>query len=138
MTGIARSLEELRAAADQHGVHTVEVAVADSQGHLRGKRVPIKRFLDDVHMSGANIADAIFVFDMQNDLPDNEFVNMDTGYLDCHLVPDNGTGRVLTHRPGYGLVFADAVNERGQPHPLAPRTVLAERSSGSRTSVSIR
>ncbi|MEM7324443.1 MAG: glutamine synthetase family protein [Actinomycetota bacterium] len=125
MSGIARSIEEFRAAAAEHELHTVELAAPDTQGHLRGKRVPVQRFLDDVHASGANIADAMFVFDMQNDLPDNEFVNMDSGYLDCHLVPDNTTGRVFSHRPGYGLVFADAVNELGDPHPLAPRTVLA-------------
>ena len=67
----------------------------------------------------------MFVFDMQNDLPDNEFVNMDTGYLDAHIVPDNTTGRILTHRPGYALVFGDALNEHRDPHPLAPRAVLA-------------
>ncbi len=125
MSGISKSIEEFRAAAAEHDLHTVEVAAPDTQGHLRGKRVPVKRFLEDVHQSGANIADAMFVFDMQNDLPDNEFVNMDTGYLDCHLVPDNATGRVLTHRPGYGLVFAHARNELDELHPLAPRTVLA-------------
>ena len=126
MTGIANSIDEFTAAAAASDVHTVELAVPDTQGHLRGKRIPVGRFLDHVHADGAHIADAMFVFDMQNDLPDNEFVNMDSGYLDCHLIPDNGTGRILTHRPGYGLVFADAVNELGQPHPLAPRTVLAE------------
>ncbi len=124
-SGISKSIDEFTSAVAEHELHTVELAVPDTQGHLRGKRIPAKRFVDGVHASGANIADAMFVFDMQNDLPDNEFVNMDTGYLDAHLVPDNSTGRVLTHRPGYGLVFADAVNEHGQPHPLAPRSVLA-------------
>lgn len=125
MSGISESIESFRAAAEEAGVHTVELAVPDTQGHLRGKRVPVQRFCDDVHSSGANIADAIFVFDMQNDLPDNEFVNMDTGYLDCHMVPDNATGRILGHRPGYAMVFADALNEKGEPHPLSPRAVLA-------------
>ena len=72
-----------------------------------------------------HIADAMFVFDMQNDLPENPYINMDSGYLDCHLVPDVGSGRILTHRPGYALVFADAYDSHGQPHPLAPRNVLA-------------
>jgi glutamine synthetase len=109
----------------EHGIHTVELAAADTQGHLRGKRIPAPRFLGGVHRSGAHIADAMFVFDVANDLPDNEFINMDTGYLDCHLVPDNSTGRVLGHRPGYGIVFADAHDQHGNLHPLAPRTVLA-------------
>ncbi len=125
MTEITRSIEEFRTLCESNDVHTVELAAPDTQGHLRGKRIPVRRFLDGVHLSGANIADAMFVFDMQNDLPDNEFVNMDTGYLDAHLVPDNSTGRLLTHRPGYALVFADATNPEGEPHPLAPRSILA-------------
>ncbi len=125
MTSPAGSIDQFRELASQHQLHTIELAAADTQGHLRGKRIPAARFLDHVHASGANIADAMFVFDVANDLPDNEFVNMDTGYLDCHLVPDNTTGRVLGHRPGYGLVFADAHDQNGQPHPLAPRSVLA-------------
>jgi len=124
MNGISGSIEDFRAAAAAAELHTVELAVPDTQGHLRGKRVPAQRFLETTHSSGANIADAMFVFDMQNDLPDNEFVNMDTGYLDAHIIPDNATGRVFTHRPGYGIVFADAVNEHGDPHPLSPRAVL--------------
>ncbi len=125
MAGISRSIEEFRSVANEHDLHTIELAAPDTQGHLRGKRIPAKRFLNGIHASGAKVADAIFVFDIQNDLPDNEFVNMDTGYLDAHLIPDNSSGRVLTHRPGYGLVFADAADEHGNPHPLAPRSVLA-------------
>ena len=107
------------------GVHTVEVATADTQGHLRGKRVPVSRFFDTVASDGVAIADAIFVMDAQDDLTDNPYINMDTGYLDCRLVPDLATGRVLAHRPGYGIVFADVLDEHGGPHPLAPRRVLA-------------
>lgn len=125
MTGISGSIDEFRSVVEANDLHTVELAVPDTQGHLRGKRMPAKRFLDSGHSEGANIADAMFVFDVQNDLPDNEFVNMDTGYLDAHMVPDNSTGRVLTHRPGYGIVIADATDEHGNPHPLAPRSVLA-------------
>ena len=107
------------------GVHTVEVATADTQGHLRGKRVPVERFFATVAGQGVAIADAIFVMDAQDDLTDNPYINMDTGYLDCRLIPDLATGRVLAHRPGYGIVFADVVDEHGGPHPLAPRRVLA-------------
>ncbi|MEM9204239.1 MAG: glutamine synthetase family protein [Actinomycetota bacterium] len=122
MTHTADSFE---AACREAGVHTVELATTDSQGHLRGKRIPVDRFFRTTLSSGANIADAMFVFDMQNDLPDNEFVNMDTGYLDCKLIPDVSTGRILTHRPGYALVFASVEDPHGNPHPLAPRNVLA-------------
>ncbi len=117
--------EQLEALLDRNGVHTVELAIVDTQGHLRGKRIPVRTFLESTVRSGANIADAIFVFDIANDLPDNEFINMDTGYLDTHLTPDLSTLRMFSHRPGYALVFADATDEHGELHPLAPRSVLA-------------
>ncbi len=119
------SLEHLASLAASGAVHTVEVAAPDTQGHLRGKRVPISRFLASINTAGVNIADAMFVFDIQNDLPENEFVNMDSGYLDCRLVPQVGTTRILTHRPGYALVFSEAVDHHDARHPLAPRGVLA-------------
>jgi glutamine synthetase len=122
---ISTSIEDFRSLAEENDIHTVEVGAPDTQGHLRGKRIPVGRFLKTAYKSPANIADAMFVFDMQCDLPENEFVNPDTGYLDAHLIPDMSTGRVLSHRPGYAIVLANAKNEHGQPHPLAPRTVLA-------------
>ncbi len=122
---MAQTAEEFQARCEQAQVHTVEIAAPDTQGHLRGKRVPVGRFFGTTLKTGVNIADAMFVFDMQNDLPDNPYINMDSGYLDCTLVPDPSTGRLLTHRPGYALVFADALDHHGQPHPLAPRTLLA-------------
>ena len=125
MTDIAAAggFQERCAAA---GVHTVEVATSDTQGHLRGKRVPVRRFFDTVATTGVAIADAIFVMDAQDDLTDNPYINMDTGYLDCRLVPDLSTGRIFTHQPGYAVVFCDVLDEHGGPHPLAPRRVLAE------------
>ena len=121
---VAKNIQQLRQLAAENQIHTVELGIADTQGHLLGKRIPARRFLETGHLAGANMADAIFVFDMQNDLPDNEFINFDTGYLDTHLVPDLATGRILTHRPGYALVFADALDRHGSPHPLSPRTIL--------------
>lgn len=116
--------DELCRLVDAGTIHTVEVAAPDTQGHLRGKRVPARRFVERVAHSGVNIADAMFVFDMQNDLPDHPVVNMASGYLDCKLVPDLASIRVFTHRPGYAIVMADAITPEGEPHPLAPRGVL--------------
>ena len=125
LSAVEVSAAEVRATWVSAGIHTVEVGAPDTQGHLRGKRVPIDRFFDTTLKSGVNIADAMFVFDVQNDLPENPYINMDSGYLDCRLAPDLSTGRILAHRPGYALVFANAFDAHGQPHPLAPRTVLA-------------
>ena len=46
---------QLRAFFEQHEIHTVETAVADSQGHLRGKRVPVRRFFDTVIENGDHV-----------------------------------------------------------------------------------
>jgi glutamine synthetase len=119
------TLDDIARLVGEHGIHTVEVATPDSYGHLRGKRVPADRFLRTVAGHGVHIADAIFVFDIACDIVDSPFINMDTGYLDCHLQVDLGSFRVLTHRPGYGIVFADALDPSGEPHSLAPRAVLA-------------
>jgi len=121
---MSQTLEEFQQRCQANGVHTVEVATADNHGHLRGKRVPADRFFAN-YGSTFGMADAVFVMDIQNDLPDNPYVNMDSGYLDCHLHPRVETGRVLTHRPGYAIVMADVTNAHGNPHPLSPRTVLA-------------
>lgn len=118
----ARFQQECAAAA----VHTVEVAIPDTQGHLRGKRVPVERFFATVATDGVAIADAIFIMDAQDDLTDNPFINMDTGYLDCKLMPDLSTGRTFTHQPGYAIVFTDVFDEHGRPHELSPRRVLAQ------------
>lgn len=121
----AMTPDEFQTACESANIHTVEVGTPDTQGHLRGKRVPVDRFFSVVLDHGVHVSDAIFVFDMQNDLPENPYVNMESGYLDSLLVPEVGTGRVLTHRPGYAFVFADAFDQQGEPHGLSPRTVLA-------------
>ncbi|MCY3635111.1 MAG: glutamine synthetase family protein [bacterium] len=118
-------VDDFRTACEQADVHTVEVATLDTLGHIRGKRVPVERFFSTTVDGGLNIADAIFTFDMQNDLPDHPYINMESGFLDCHLVPDVSTARVFSHRPGYALVFADTFDPHGQPHFAAPRNVLA-------------
>ena len=121
------SSEQLRAIAasiTEHSIHTVEVGTIDSYGHIRGKRVPSARFLDSVALGGVNIADALFVFDVQCEIVDSPLINMESGFLDTHLVPDLSSFRILTHRPGYAIVLCDAVDEHGQPHPLCSRRAV--------------
>lgn len=100
------------------------MAHADTYGHLRGKRLPLSRFLGS-GCKNISIADAVFIMDLHCDLVDNPYVNMDSGFLDTVLVSDLSTARLLPHRPGYALVFTDAYDEHGEPHALSPRTILA-------------
>jgi glutamine synthetase len=121
-------LAHIAAVIAEHRVHTVEIGTADTYGHLRGKRVPAERFLSSIALGGVNIADAIFVFDVQCEIVDSPIINMGTGFLDMHLAPDLASFRLLPHRPGYAIVVADAFDEHGAPHPLAPRGVLRQQA----------
>ncbi|WP_419922879.1 glutamine synthetase family protein [Candidatus Poriferisodalis sp.] len=121
MTTLAEISSMLRGSA----VHTVEVAIVDTYGHLRGKRFPVDHFLGSIAEGGCHLADAIYIFDLHNDLVDSPYINMGKGFLDTHLVPDLGTMRLFGHRPGYALVFAASLDPSHRPHPIAPRTVLA-------------
>ncbi|WP_420626922.1 glutamine synthetase family protein [Candidatus Poriferisodalis sp.] len=120
MTTLAEFESTLRLA----DVHTVEVAIVDTYGHLRGKRFPADHFLRSAAENGCHLADAIYIFDLHNDLVDSPYINMAKGFLDTHLVPDLGTLRIFGHRPGYALVFSDSLDPSHQLHPIAPRTVL--------------
>ncbi|MDG2261822.1 MAG: glutamine synthetase family protein [Actinomycetota bacterium] len=118
---------------NEAGVHTVEVATPDVHAHMRGKRVPIRRFVESVAGGAIGMADAIYVLDYENDLVDSPYINMGTGFLDCALVPDLSTLRVFGHRPGYALVMADTLNQHGDPHPLGPRSVLRRQVEAAAT-----
>ena len=113
----ALTAEAFRNLCFDNGVHTVEVAVVDTYAHLRGKRVPVDRFFDEVMSDGVSIADAVFILNVRDELIEHELVNMESGFLDTGIVPDVSTGRLLTHRPGYALVFTDAYDEHGAVHP---------------------
>lgn len=126
MSATNADLDTIRQQLADAGVHTVEVAVADTYGHLRGKRVPVEHFLGSVATGGCHLADAIYIFDIADEIVDNPFINMDQGFGDTHLVPQLDTLRVFAHRPGYAIVFADSWGQDHRPHPLAPVTVLQE------------
>ena len=121
----------------EHRIHTVEVGAVDTYGHLRGKRVPAGRFVSSVAVDGINIADAIYVFDVQCEIVDSPIINMGTGFLDMHLTPDLTSFRVLTHRPGYAIVLADSFDEHGHGHALDRAACWRVRSSGVLGRVSI-
>ena len=120
--GLVAAVEQRMRFAD---VHTVEVAIVDTYGHLRGKRFPLDHFLGSIAEGGCHLADAIYIFDLHNDLVDSPYINMAKGFLDTHLVPDLGTLRLFGHRSGYALVFSDSLDPAHELHPIAPRTVLA-------------
>ena len=134
MTELADIQSTLRMA----DVHTVEVAIVDTYGHLRGKRFPVDHFLRSVAEGGCHLADAIYIFDLHNDLVDSPYINMGKGFLDTHLVPDLGTLRIFGHRPGYALVFADSLERRTAFTPSHPARCWPARSRAAGRSATAR
>ena len=67
------STKQLHAHAQQiiaeHDVDTIEVAFADTQGHLRGKRIPATFFLERTGEKGFAQADASFYWSWHCELP---------------------------------------------------------------------
>jgi len=53
----------------EHDVDTIEVALADTQGHLRGKRIPATFFLERTAEKGFAQADATFFWSWHCELP---------------------------------------------------------------------
>jgi glutamine synthetase len=123
---IGQRLADVTALINEHNVHTVEIAISDTYGHLRGKRVPAQRFISSVAVGGAHTAEVIYAMDVQCEIIDTPIIGNTSGYLDMHLVPDLTTFRVLHHRPGYATVMVDAIDVHHQPHPLDPRAQLAK------------
>jgi glutamine synthetase len=113
---IARFVEE-------HRIHSVELGVADSNGGLRGKRVPAPVFLDTLE-SGVAVSSALFVMDVGADLVASSYTNFDNGFPDVRLVPDTATLRPLPWRPGTALVMCDCVDEERNRVDFASRQVL--------------
>jgi glutamine synthetase len=109
---------------ERHSIHTIELAIPDTYGHLRGRRVPTQRFLSSLALGGLHVADAIFVFDIQCAIVDSPIINMESGFLDCHLECDLASFRLLPQRPGYAIVFTNAFGPDHLHHPLDTRSIL--------------
>lgn len=124
-TSTMTDIDAVATRLNEAGIHTVEIATPDIHAHMRGKRVPVRRFVESAAGGAVHMADAIYVLDYENDLVESPYINMGTGFLDCSLRADLGTLRLFGHRPGYAIVFADTFDENGDPHPLGPRHVLA-------------
>src|SRR3954451_15580698 len=114
---VARFVEENR-------IHSVEMGVPDSNGGLRGKRVPAATFVETMGR-GVALSNALFVLDVAADLVEAGYTNFQTGFPDLRLAPDLSTLRLLPWRPGTAFVMCDCVDEDGALVEVAPRRILA-------------
>ncbi|WP_146174881.1 glutamine synthetase family protein [Umezawaea tangerina] len=107
---------------DDHSIETVELAVVDVMGAIRGKRIPAQVFRRTAEFA---LSSGVFCLDYGLDvLPPAGGYSWESGYPDVFLVPDPTTLRLVPWRPGTALVFCDVVDREGLPVPLDPRLVL--------------
>jgi glutamine synthetase len=104
-----------------NSVETVELAVVDIMGAIRGKRVPAAAFLRGAEFA---ISSGLYCLDYGLAVLATDEYSWASGYPDVFLVPDPTTLRLVPWRPGTALVFCDVVDRDGQPVPFDPRMVL--------------
>jgi len=110
----------------ENSIEIVELAVVDTQGAIRGKRIPAPVFQQSAEFA---MSSGLFCLDYGLDVLASGQYSWASGYPDVFLVPDLGTLRLVSWRPGAALVFCDVVDRAGQPVPLDPRLVLSRAQS---------
>ncbi|MDY7084951.1 MAG: glutamine synthetase family protein [Actinomycetota bacterium] len=107
----------------RHAIETVELAVVDTQGAIRGKRIPAAAFRPDARFA---MSSGLYCLDYALEvLPAGDY-SWASGYPDVFLVPDPGTLRRVPWRPRTAFVFCDVLDRDGRPVPLDPRRVLRQ------------
>ncbi|HWQ41677.1 MAG TPA: glutamine synthetase family protein [Desulfosporosinus sp.] len=118
------SITEIKKFIEENKIDTVELGFADINGVLRGKRLPARHFLK-IAESGTGLAKAPFAWDVQCGVYDDiEIANFDNGFPDMFAKPILSTLKKIPWREGSAFIFADLVDEQGQPIEENPREVL--------------
>lgn len=106
------------------GVHTVELAVPDAYGTLRGKRIPASAW-SSVAEAGLHMCSVIYSWSPRCEIRDeDEWLPPERGWPDMHVRPMLDTLRPVPWRPGSALVLCDVTEEDGAELPVSPRRVL--------------
>ena len=106
------------------GIHTVVLGMGDTNGIMRGKRIPARHWPTVVE-NGMAMANAVFALDMTCDIWDTPYTNFETGYPDIFVVPE--TDPLPMHwDPGAAFCFGTARTEAGDLVPIDPRNVLVK------------
>jgi glutamine synthetase len=118
------SVDQLRELAQGGSIDTVITAFTDMQGRLRGKRIDVSYFLDEVVGHGIEGCDYLLALDMEMDpVPGYEMANWEKGYGDFAIIPDLATLRSIPWLDRTALV-CDVAEHNGAPVVASPRQVL--------------
>ncbi|MFN8187901.1 MAG: glutamine synthetase family protein [Gaiellales bacterium] len=121
---------ELRAFLGEHDVRTVIAAGVDTNGILRGKRLPVERFLDSLG-HGVLLCDVFWVMDVaEAELVERPaghrgyFPTKAQGYPDIVLRPDPATIRPVPWHDRTAIVLGTFAGADGRELPIDPRATL--------------
>ncbi|MGC4067335.1 MAG: glutamine synthetase family protein [Polyangiaceae bacterium] len=107
----------------ERGIDTVEIGFADTQGTLRGKRIPLSQ-LPRVADEGLSFCLGALGWDIEGTVFPTDVVSWDNGYPDVVALPDLGSLRSVPWRQGTALVLADIVDCARCPVAVGTRGVL--------------
>ncbi|MFA6984883.1 MAG: glutamine synthetase family protein [Arenimonas sp.] len=100
----------------------VECLVPDMTGIARGKIIPAAKFSHDY---GTRLPEGIFVTTVTGDYPDEYYDLVSPSDSDMFLRPDPETVRMVPWASDpTAQIIHDCFTREGQPHDLAPRSVL--------------
>ena len=100
----------------------VECLVPDITGNARGKIIPAAKFSHDY---GTRLPEGIFVTTVTGDYPDEYYELVSPSDSDMYLRPDPETVRMVPWAADpTAQIIHDCYTRDGNPHELAPRSVL--------------
>ena len=121
------SLESLRSLVELGEVDTVQLALADMQGRLQGKRLDAIHFLEDVATLGTEACSYLLATDVEMATAGGfALTSWDRGYGDFVLRPDLSTLRLVPWHDRTVLLFADVEQVDGFRLDVSPRQILRE------------
>lgn len=114
--------EQVKNFIKERGIQTVRVEYPDFHGVLRGKALPVKKFLHAAS-EGIQFALPLFALDLAGNVAQGTGVAEELEYPDMMARPDLGTLTVIPWEKGTARVLADLYFQ-GEPLSLAPRQIL--------------
>ncbi len=113
------------------GTHTVVLGAGDTNGILRGKRIPASHW-PTVCENGVALCVATLTVDVTCDIWDTPYANFGNGYPDMHMFPI-GTPHPIPWEEGAAFCFARFEGMDHKPVAIDPRNALIgvlERAKG--------
>ncbi|WP_310965074.1 glutamine synthetase family protein [Nocardioides terrisoli] len=105
------------------GVHTVQLAVPDAAGVLRGKLIPASAW-PAVAEGGIHMASVLYSWTPRCEIrEDDEWADPSKGWPDMHVTPLDDL-RLVPWRPGFALTLCETSDDEGNELPVSPRSAL--------------